>query len=80
MWQLLGSSSMVHCYSTPVSIPDYTLDITFSQTLSNMALYHSTSWWFASLACTTKAVGLFHHLIYSMQNYYITDVLLLGTL
>jgi hypothetical protein len=49
-----------------------------------MALYHSTFRWFASLACTTLAVGHpltdgFHHLNYSMQNLFIAVVLLLGT-
>lgn len=80
MWQLLGSSSMVHSRSTPVPIPDHTHGVTFSQTLNTKALYPSTFGWFEAPSCKAIPVGRFHHLIYSMQWILYCRPLLLGTL
>jgi hypothetical protein len=79
MWHVLDTSSAVTASSSPLFTPSNTFGIALSQTLNTMALYHSTFGWFEVLSCKLTPVGRFHHLYYSMQNYYFADVLLLGT-
>ena len=85
MWPLPDSSSAVHFRLALITIPDSALGGTVSQTLSTKALYQSTFGWFDAPSCKTTpevhpAAARFLHLIYSMQNFILADVLLLDTL
>jgi len=84
MWPLPDSSSAVHFRLALIPTPEHARGTPVSQTLSTMALNQSTFGWFDAPSCKTTpevhpaAAGL-PHLIYSMQNDELADVLLLGT-
>jgi len=71
MWHVLDTSSAVTVSSSPLFSPDNTPGISLTQTLNTMALYHSTFGRFEAPSCKVTSVGLFHHLYYSLQNYYL---------